>query len=548
MLSSLAILILLESTSAYIWPSPQLYALESARFDQEGFNAGGLAALIQPCLVWRVHPADLTQAFHDMATYNITDGTGGLDASIRFVEEQERPENAGNEFGDTVVEIHLQVNRYVSTLATVIALENWHFVCWYPSLRLLKCGGVASGGPEIAFRGGRVDAGEPNAPGVPQPQDELQTHIADFSRMGFTQTEMIGLVACGAHTFGGVQHDTFPDNVNVLNDPNSSEDVAHFDSTSIQPSAAEYIAGTTQNPLVVGFNDTTNSDKPILASDGNATMRSFANSMDLYASTCADLYARMLNTVPSGVQLTDMITPLPVKPSNVVLSMAGDILKVSCSVRLWNMPEDANVHCVYALGRPCRFRGYKKLPPRLCGRFLLLLAGVTARCGTGSMRRMKPTLYLDPAAGITSLSFVVNGTLEDQGGIGFAIQDSFMLSETSCKIEDPFTGRMDVAVRAALYICSRVVMSEEFQVRNGVNPTRVYLEEVTTDRVSRPIIVEIDITPPAEPVAANSAYSLWSINLTDPNTFYSIGAEIDGVQYSTNDQHTFNEFPICPTS
>jgi hypothetical protein len=56
---------------------------------------------------------------------------------------------------------------------------------------------VASGGPEIAFRGGRVDATEPNAPGVPQPQEGLDSHIASFARQGFTQTEMIGLVACG---------------------------------------------------------------------------------------------------------------------------------------------------------------------------------------------------------------------------------------------------------------------------------------------------------------------------------------------------------------
>ena len=54
-----------------------------------------------------------------------------------------------------------------------------------------------SGGPEIAFRGGRVDAAEPNAPGVPQPQQDLPAHIAAFARQGFTQKEMISLVACG---------------------------------------------------------------------------------------------------------------------------------------------------------------------------------------------------------------------------------------------------------------------------------------------------------------------------------------------------------------
>lgn len=54
-----------------------------------------------------------------------------------------------------------------------------------------------SGGPEIPFRGGRVDASELNVPGVPEPHQDLPSHIAAFSRLGFTREEMIGLVACG---------------------------------------------------------------------------------------------------------------------------------------------------------------------------------------------------------------------------------------------------------------------------------------------------------------------------------------------------------------
>jgi hypothetical protein len=45
----------------------------------------------------------------------------------------------------------------------------------------------------------------------------------------------------------------------------------------------------------------------------------FAQSPDLFASTCANLFARMLDTVPKGVQLTDVITPLPVKPNSIKL-------------------------------------------------------------------------------------------------------------------------------------------------------------------------------------------------------------------------------------
>ncbi|KAF8129451.1 heme peroxidase [Mycena galopus ATCC 62051] len=244
--------------------------LESARFAQDGFNANPLTGFIQPCDFFlfgtntgRSDAADwIRTAYHDMATHNSTDGTGGLDASIRFAEEQARPENVGDAFSNTMVLVPIIVSCYNSNadsiaLAALLAIEN--------------CGGL-----EIAFRGGRVDAVVPNAPGVSEPEQDLGAHIASFACQGFTQTEMIGLVTCG-HTFGGVQHEFFPEIVNVLNDPTDTDDIAHFDSTFVtfdNNVATEYISGTTQNPLVVGFNDTTNSDKRIFGSDGNTTMLS----------------------------------------------------------------------------------------------------------------------------------------------------------------------------------------------------------------------------------------------------------------------------------
>lgn len=81
---------------------------------------------------------------------------------------------------------------------------------------------IFSGGPKINYRGGRVDATVANNPGVPQPQEDFNTHLASFARQGFNQTEMIGLIACG-HSFGGVQHASFPGIV--------SSGAAFFDST-----------------------------------------------------------------------------------------------------------------------------------------------------------------------------------------------------------------------------------------------------------------------------------------------------------------------------
>jgi catalase (peroxidase I) len=64
-------------------------------------------------------------------------------------------------------------------------------------------------GPEVPFRAGRIDNFTIGPSGVPEPQQDLQTHLDAFTRMGFTKEEMIGLVACG-HSIGGVHHAFFP--------------------------------------------------------------------------------------------------------------------------------------------------------------------------------------------------------------------------------------------------------------------------------------------------------------------------------------------------
>jgi hypothetical protein len=42
----------------------------------------------------------------------------------------------------------------------------------------------------------------------------------------------------------------------------------------------------------------------------------------------------MIDTVPAGVQLTEVITPLPVKPQNIILLFAGDTIQFSGEVRV----------------------------------------------------------------------------------------------------------------------------------------------------------------------------------------------------------------------
>ncbi|KAF7362149.1 Peroxidase [Mycena venus] len=478
----------------------------------------GISAFIAPCDFFfpdanagsgRSDAADwIRTAYHDMATHNVNDGTGGLDASIRFAEEQSRPENIGDGFINNTINV-LGANRYVSiadtiALAAVMAFEN-------------------CGGPEISYRGGRVDADGPNTPGVPEPQDSLDSHIAAFARQGFTQTEMISLVACG-HSFGGVQHSLFPDVVPDLNDTTNRLSVQHFDSTFVtfdNKVASEYIAGTTGNPLVVGLNDTKNSDKRIFGSDGNATMLSFANSPELFASTCASLIARMVDTVPRGVELTEIITPLPFKPANLQLILDGDNMVFTGDFRVWNTTDTSLVVMMLYDDHAGATHNTTLAPRRLGTSFAINARYGAAWYGLDSFT-------FDGVAGIKNMRFSVNGKLEDQDGIGFAVQDSVLFSQSSCLFSPhPVSARIDIAVR------------------NGVNPSRIYLEHATTDSTGRPTVIETDIAPPTQPIAANSAYSIWSHNLTD-NLFYTIGAEINGAKISTwaNNAGIFHS---CPT-
>ncbi|KAF8173511.1 hypothetical protein K438DRAFT_1980775 [Mycena galopus ATCC 62051] len=88
-------------------------------------------------------------------------------------------------------------------------------------------------------------------------------------------------------------------------------------------------------------------------------------------------------------------------------------------------------------------------------------------------------------AGLMSLSFVVDGKLEDQGGVGFAIQDGYAFSETSCLISFNETTGLPI--------------SEQFDVavRNGVPLSRLYLEQEVQDSTQLISVVETEISRPA---------------------------------------------------
>ncbi|KIK56945.1 hypothetical protein GYMLUDRAFT_173768 [Collybiopsis luxurians FD-317 M1] len=277
---------LVQSFSTFQWPNPLLsYA------DQQLYE-GPLEVLAEGC-----PPRDnstipaqwLRIAYHDMSTHNVDDGTGGLDASIQY--ELDRSQNVGEGMLDSLNDFNgFGIVSPFFGMADVIALGA--------VLAVAGCGG-----PFVPFSAGRVDATEAGPPTVPEPQQDLASHTESFRRQGFTPTEMIALVACG-HTLGGVRQVDFPlvvtDNSTILQ---TFDTTPAFDTAVV----SEYLQNTTQNPLVVGPNVTTRSDFRIFSSDGNVTMQSLLSPAN-FNQTCSSLFERMLNTVPSNVNLTDPIT------------------------------------------------------------------------------------------------------------------------------------------------------------------------------------------------------------------------------------------------
>ncbi|PVF93556.1 heme peroxidase [Serendipita vermifera] len=334
---------------AYKWPNPELDELDHQLFDQKGYNAmtsisqqgvANCSLFFQDGRRGRQNAAEWVRtAFHDMAIHDAATGTGGLDASIAV--ELDREENKGTGILETMAFFIDFVTPRVSlsdllAMSVVTAMDS-------------------CGGPEIPYRWGRIDNFTPSPAGVPEPHQDLQTHKNMFSRMGFTQEEMIGLVACG-HSLGGVHHSNFPGDTNM-------EGVQRFDSTfALQDNkvAVEFLAGTPNNPLAFGSNVTTRSDHRIFTSDGNHTISRFAGSNELFESTCSSLLERMINTVPSGVSLSKVVKPIPVKPKLFFSITSDGHLKLSGEVRFFNLKENLQRTVVFKWhdrdGRKCSDR------------------------------------------------------------------------------------------------------------------------------------------------------------------------------------------------
>lgn len=345
----MGLLPVLSAKAAYTWPSSTDH-LEDILYLQQGWLHFGfrdgksikktfhepaietylltLASGVTPCTFSSAGGGRQTAAewvrtaYHDMATYDIDTGLGGIDASIAF--ELGRAENPGDAFNGTFG-FTSGFHSIKSSQADLIALG-------------VVVASMSCGGPIVPFRAGRVDAIQAGVSGVPEPQQDLATHTAIFAKQGFNTSEMITMVACG-HVLGGVHGVDFPQITgDDTNFPKFNTRFSQFGNTIV----TEYLEDNSTDVLVMGKNDTFNSDKRIFAADGNKTMTALADPTNFQAQ-CRDIFARMIDTVPATVKLSEVITPIEVKPYKLSLSLAGNnTLSFSGHIRIRTTERDAS--------------------------------------------------------------------------------------------------------------------------------------------------------------------------------------------------------------
>ncbi|KAK3994786.1 putative fungistatic metabolite [Cladorrhinum sp. PSN332] len=306
------------------WPA-QTDQMEDIVFQLQGVGGSLFNDIITPCNNEAAGPGRVTAAewlrtgFHDMASFNRFQGTGGLDGSLQF--ELTRSDNVGSAFR-TTLEFYANYVSARSSLADLIAAGV------YASVR-------SCGGPAVPLRLGRVDATRAvgTAGLTPQPENSAQAFERSFDNMGFSRAEMIQLVACG-HTLGSVHSSQFP---NIV--PAATGQIP-FDSTRAgfdNKIAVEYVAKNTTNPLVVGpaVAIGRHSDFKVFSRDSNVTIGTLTDPV-VFRDTCQTVLAKMINAVPSAVTLTAPVAPYTVKPQDMQLTLnaAGDAFLLTGRLRI----------------------------------------------------------------------------------------------------------------------------------------------------------------------------------------------------------------------
>ncbi|KAL7940295.1 heme peroxidase [Trichoderma barbatum] len=421
----------LPTKASYVWPNEKIDELERELYEQENPFDGpaGTVSFVAGCSgpaegvlgIGRSFGAEwIRNAYHDMATADVSAGTGGLDASIVF--EMDRPENVGDAFQETLGIFKGSFNTRLS-MADLFAIAT-----------VMAVGACSDGKVIVPFRGGRVDATGPGPSGVPEPQQDLPTHTMSFAKQGFDTSEMIALVACG-HSVGGVHGVDFPE---IVPNPATPVDVKNdntvtFDTTTDTFDnfvAKEFVANISQNPLAFGQNETTRSDFRIFNADGGDMISQMASSNDFFLNTCNAMFERMINTVPRHVKLTDVIKPLGIKPRKLSVAVNADqTLSVTGVVRIVDDLLSGNETQVVI---HLTSRSGEELPVAIA----TTSRGLTAHCGypncgpSYTYYRFNSTVPTDKGISSFTVELADNAagktTIHNNGGAGFPLSDAIL--------------------------------------------------------------------------------------------------------------------------
>ncbi|TFK62533.1 L-ascorbate oxidase [Pluteus cervinus] len=533
--SSAALLcfVLFSDSLAYQWPSPQYDTLETLLYEGRRGDGSSLSSLVHPCRKRPESPAViaaewLRTAFHDMATHDTSAGTGGLDASIAY--ELDREENFGAGFNSTLSDYVTFSNKYVSR-ADIVALGA-------------VFAAATCGGPIVPYQGGRLDAYVAGPPGVPEPQDDISSITARFSGAGFSQSDMITLTACG-HTVGGVRSTDFPQL--VAPGPNNQLVITPFDpTTQFDHSVVQhYLDGTTQNPLVIDQNKTMTSDLKIFSSDGNATVTGLANGD--FASTCGNIFNRMINTVPSSVNLTDTIDLLPAKVSNAQLTIEKNQLVFKTQFRL-TQPLNSTISSTrqvtmywcdrYGSAQNCK--GSKHFAPSASKLDEQNLSPVTQALGIG-FTTYSFVVPIDSTVSISKFWFTVdskNGSAvvtQDNGGNGYTLDHDQVFFVPTLSHSD----LKQVSLQKRGGITAAANFTRVFQltaaVRDGSSsPSRVYMDAQDSAQQGFPAPFTSTVDFQKNSSSSVAGYSFYTANIEDAGYYltFDLHGTIDGATYT----------------
>lgn len=268
---------------------------------------------------------------------------------------------------------------------------------------------------------------------------------------------MIAMVACG-HTLGGVHGVDFPE----ITGNSSEAQVSFFEGSSSDSSAdfdnavvTQYLDNATENPLVAGGNDTTNSDKRVFGVDGNTTMHALADPAT-FQSTCADILERMINAVPSSVTLSEVIDPIDIKPymttfalnSNGTIDFVGRI-RVRVSDGTNRNTNDLAVHLTYA------DRDGTNTTTTITATHPSFQGGTSSGLFRENFSWYEFATVLDPSTGISKFHVHITtpstgaAQVFDNAGNGFPLDDSILYQQSqSCLDPTIVDGNMNLTVSA----------------------------------------------------------------------------------------------------